>query len=82
VSQPAGSLHLEAGKPYLILWRSNLDSDVAIELYEGNQRIQVISHTKNDGVYEWTPNKSVKEGSFIRISSLENRKIFGTLQLR
>jgi hypothetical protein len=82
VSQPAGSLHLEAGKPYLILWRSNLDRDVAIELFEGNQRIEVISHTKNDGVYEWTPNKPVKEGSFIRISSLENRRIFGTLQLR
>ena len=83
ISQPAGTAYLEENKPYLILWRGNLDSEVTIELYEGNKRIQVISgHTENDGVYEWTPSSPVKEGYSIRISSLKNRKIFGTLQLQ
>ena len=83
ISQPAAMAYPEKNKPYLVLWRDNLDSEVAIELYEGNKRIQVISpHTKNDGVYEWTPSSPVKEGYSIRISSLKNRKIFGTLQLQ
>jgi hypothetical protein len=82
VSQPAGKIHLEENKPYLILWRDNLDSDVMIELYDGNKRIQVISpRTANDGVYEWTPKSPVKESYSLRISSLKNRKIFATLQL-
>ena len=83
ISQPASQTYLEENKPYLILWRDNLDSEVTIELYEGNKRIQVISpHTNNDGVYEWTPSSLVKENYSIRISSLKNRKIFGTLQLQ
>jgi hypothetical protein len=83
ISQPAAMAYPEKNKPYLVLWRDNLDSEVEIELYEGNKRIQVISpHTKNDGVYEWTPSSPVKEGYSIRISSLKNRKIFGTLQLQ
>ena len=83
VSQPAGKVHLEENKPYLILWRDNLDSDVMIELYDGNKRIQVISpRTANDGVYEWTPKSPVKPSYSLRISSLRNRKIFGILQLQ
>lgn len=82
VSQPAGKVQVEENKPYLILWRDNLDSDVTIELYNGDKRIHVISRrTANDGVYEWTPKSSVKEGYSLRISSLKNRKIFGTLLL-
>lgn len=82
VSQPAGKVLLEANKPYLILWRDNLDGDVRIDLYDGNKLIQVISpHTANDGVYEWIPKNSVKQGYSLRISSVKNRKIFGTLQL-
>lgn len=82
ISQPAGMAHLEKNKPYLILWRGNNEGEVTIELYEGNKRIQVISpHTKNDGVYEWTPSSLVKEDYSVRISSLKNRKIFGILQL-
>ncbi len=80
VSQPAGKVQVEEKKPYLILWRDNLDSDVTIELYDGGKRIQVISpRTASDGVYEWTPKSPVKEGSSVRISSLKNRKVFGTL---
>ena len=83
VSQPAGKVQLEENKPYLILWRDNLDSDVTIELYDEDKRIQVISpRTANDGVYEWTPKSSVKEGYSLRISSLKNQKIFGRLQLQ
>ena len=82
VSQPASKIQIEKDKPFLILWRDNLDSDVTIELYEGNKLIQVISpQTKNDGVYEWTPSSPTKEGYSVRISSLKNREIFGTLQL-
>jgi hypothetical protein len=80
VSQPAGKVQVEEDKPYVILWRGNLDSDVTIELYDGNKRIQVISpRTASDGVYEWTPNNPVKDSYSLRISSIENRKIFGTL---
>ena len=83
VNQPAGKVQVEENKPYLILWRDNLDSDVTIELYDGNKRIQVISpQTESDGVYEWTPTSLVKEGYSIRISSVKNRKIFGTFQLQ
>ena len=80
VSQPAGKVQVEEDKPYVILWRDNLDSDVTIELYDGNKRIQVISpRTASDGAYEWTPNSPVKDGYSLRISSIKNRKIFGTL---
>lgn len=83
VSQPAGKVQVEENKPYLILWRDNFDSDVTIELYDGDKRIQVISaRTASDGVYEWTPKSSVKESYSLRISSLKNRKIFATLQLQ
>jgi hypothetical protein len=82
VSQPAGKVQVGENKPYLILWRDNLDSDVTIELYEGDKRIQVISpRTANDGVYEWTPKSPVKESYSLRISTLKNRKIFARLQL-
>ena len=83
VSQPAGKMQVEEKKPYLILWRDNLDNDVTIELYDGDKRIEVISpRTASNGVYEWTPKSPVKEGYSVRISSLKNRKIFGILQLQ
>ena len=83
VSQPAGKVQLKEKKPYLILWRDNLDSDVTIELNNGTERIQVISsRTASDGVYEWMPQSPVKEGYSLRISSLKNRRIFGTFQLQ
>lgn len=83
VNQPAGKVLLEENQPYLILWRDNLDGEVTIELYERNKLIQVISpHTASNGVYEWIPDRPVKEGYSIRISSVKDRKIFGTLQLQ
>ncbi|MBE9001331.1 phosphodiester glycosidase family protein [Nostoc sp. LEGE 12447] len=69
-------------QPYLILWQDNFDSDVSIKLYDGDKLIQNISsRTASDGVYEWIPRISVKEGYFIRISSWKDRNIFGDLQL-
>ena len=83
VSQPAGKMQVEENKPYLLLWRDNLDSDVTIELYDGDKRIQVISpRTASNGLYQWTPKRPVKEGYSLRISNLKNRKIFGILQLQ
>ena len=83
VSQPAGKVQVEENQPYLILWRNNLDSDVMIELYDSDKPIQVISsRTANDGVYEWTPISPVKEGYSLRISSLKDRKVFATFQLK
>lgn len=83
VSQPAGKVQVEENKPYLILWRDNLDSDVTIELYDGDKPNPVISsRTASDGVYEWTPTSPVKEGYSLRISSSKDRKIFATLQLK
>jgi len=74
---------VEENKPYLILWRDNLDGKVKIELYDRNKRIQNIARrTASDRVYEWTPSKPIKDGYSLRISSLRNRKIFGSLQLK
>jgi hypothetical protein len=82
VSQPTGKIQVEQNKPYLILWRDNLEGDVKIELYEGNKLIQTISdRTASDGVYEWTPEIPVKPGYLMRISSVENSQVFGVLQL-
>jgi outer membrane biogenesis lipoprotein LolB len=75
--------HSKSSPFSFILWRDNLDSDVTIELYDGDKRIQVISpRTASNGVYEWTPKSSVKQGYSLRISSLKNQKIFGSLQLQ
>ncbi|MEH2222217.1 hypothetical protein [Nostoc sp.] len=82
IAQPVGKVLPKKDQPYLILWRDNFDGDVSIKLYDGNKLIQNISsRTASDGVYEWKPRISVKEGYFIRISSRKDRNIFGQLQL-
>ncbi|MEH2203641.1 MAG: hypothetical protein V7K53_06105 [Nostoc sp.] len=82
ISQPVGKVLPKKDQPFLILWRDNFDGDVSIKLYDGNKLIQNISsRTASDGVYEWKPRISVKEGYFIRISSWKDRNIFGQLQL-
>ncbi|MEH2441358.1 hypothetical protein [Nostoc sp.] len=82
ISQPVAKVLPKKDQPYLILWRDNFDGDVSIKLYDGDKLIQNISsRTASDGVYEWTPHISVKEGYFIRISSWKDRNIFGELQL-
>lgn len=82
VSQPVSKVLLEKNQPYLILWRDNLDDDVSIKLYDGNKSIQDISsRTASDGIYEWKPQIPLKEGYFVRISSQNNRNIFGQLEV-
>lgn len=83
IDQPIGKVEAEKNQPYLILWRDNINGDVSIKLYDrSNKTIQDIStRTASDGVYEWTPQIPVKEGSMIRVASRENQKIFGNLQL-
>ncbi|MEA5602983.1 hypothetical protein [Nostoc sp. UHCC 0252] len=82
ISQPVSKVLPKKDQPYLILWRDNLNGDVSIKLYDGDKLIQNISsRTASDGVYEWTPRISVKEGYSIRISSWKDRNIFGQLQL-
>ncbi|MDM9583719.1 MULTISPECIES: hypothetical protein [unclassified Nostoc] len=82
ISQPVDKVLPKKDQPFLILWRDNFDSDVSIKLYDGNKLIQNISsRTASDGVYEWKPPISVKEGYFIRIFSWKDRNIFGQLQL-
>ncbi|MFN6466020.1 MAG: phosphodiester glycosidase family protein [Nostoc sp. DedVER02] len=81
ISQPAKKVLPKKDQPYLILWRDNLNGDVSIKLYDGDKLIQNISsRTASDGVYEWIPRISLKEGYSIRISSWNNRNIFGQLQ--
>jgi hypothetical protein len=81
LSQPAAKVLPKKDQPYLILWRDNLNGDVSIKLYDGDKLIQNISsRTASDGVYEWIPRISLKEGYSIRISSWNNRNIFGQLQ--
>ncbi|MEH2201451.1 hypothetical protein [Nostoc sp.] len=81
ISQPAAKVLPKKDQPYLILWRDNLNGDVSIKLYDGDKLIQNISsRTASDGVYEWIPRISLKEGYSIRISSWNNRNIFGKLQ--
>ncbi|AFZ28193.1 hypothetical protein Cylst_6233 [Cylindrospermum stagnale PCC 7417] len=82
VSQPVSKVLLEKNQPYLILWRDNLDGDVSINLYDGNKIIQDISSsTASDGVFEWKPQIPLKENYSVRISSRNNRNLFGKLQL-
>ncbi|QKQ75783.1 phosphodiester glycosidase family protein [Nostoc sp. TCL240-02] len=81
IDQPASKVLPKKDQPYLILWRDNFDGDVSIKLYDKDKLIQNISsRTASDGVYEWIPRISVKEGYSIRISSWNNRNIFGQLQ--
>jgi hypothetical protein len=82
IDQPVGKVEVEQNRPYLILWRDNLNGDVSIKLYDRNKSIQEISpRTASDGVHEWTPQIPVKEGYMIRVANKENQKIFGNLQL-
>ncbi|MEH2159838.1 MAG: hypothetical protein V7K38_02055 [Nostoc sp.] len=82
ISQPVAKVLPKKDQPYLILWRDNLNGDVSIKLYDGDKLIQNISsRTASDGIYEWIPRISLKEGYSIRISSWNNRNIFGQLQL-
>ncbi|RCJ37326.1 hypothetical protein A6770_14430 [Nostoc minutum NIES-26] len=82
VNQPIGKVVLEKDQPYLILWRDNFDSDVAIKLYDSEKLVQNISdRTASDGIYEWTPRIPLKKGYSVRISQKDG-KIFGQLQLQ
>jgi len=82
VAKPAGKVQVEANKPYLILWRDNIQDEVKIELYQENKSVESIANrTTSDGVYEWKPKIAVKSGSLIRISSVKNAKVSGALQL-
>jgi len=82
VAQPAGKVQVEANKPYLILWRDNIQDEVKIELYQENKLVESIANrATSDGVYEWKPKIAVKSGSLIRISSVKNAKVSGALQL-
>ncbi|WP_392532878.1 hypothetical protein [Nostoc sp. C117] len=81
ISQPVGKVVAKKDRPYLILWRDNLDGDVSIKLYYGKKLIQNISsRTASDGVYEWTPRIPVKEGYSVQVSSWKDRNIVGQLQ--
>ncbi|MEG4014762.1 MULTISPECIES: hypothetical protein [unclassified Microcoleus] len=82
VAKPAGKVEVEANKPYLILWRDNIQEEVKIDLYQENKFVQSIANrATSDGVYEWKPKIAVKSGSLIRISSVKNAKVSGALQL-
>ncbi|MBW4561533.1 MAG: hypothetical protein KME32_10340 [Mojavia pulchra JT2-VF2] len=83
IDQPIGKVQVEQNRPYLILWRDNLDKDVSIKLYDRSDKIiqDISTRTASDGVHEWTPQIPVKEGYMIRVASRENQKIVGNLQL-
>jgi hypothetical protein len=82
VSQPVEKVQVEANKPYLILWKDNIQDEVKIELYQDNKSVQSIANrASSDGVYEWKPKIAFKAGSLIRISSVKNAKVSGSLQL-
>jgi len=81
LSQPAGKVVANKDQPYLILWRDNFDGDVSIRLYYEKKLLQNISpHTASDGIHQWIPRIPVKEGYFIRVSSLQHRNIFAELE--
>jgi hypothetical protein len=82
VAKPAVQVQVEANKPYLILWRDNIQDEVKIELYRENKLVESIANrATSDGVYEWKPKIAIKSGSLIRISSVKNAKVSGALQL-
>ncbi|MBD2255354.1 hypothetical protein [Nostoc parmelioides] len=82
IDQPVGKVQVEQNRPYLILWRDNINSDVSIRLYgRNNKKLQDISaRTASDGVYEWTPQIAVKPGYIIRVASRDKQSILGNLK--
>ncbi len=82
INQPQNTIPIKPKFPYLILWRDNLAGDVKIELYQGSKRVKAIaSRTASDGVFEWTPDMSIVQNSVIRVTSLEHKKVSGSLRL-
>ncbi|MBW4577151.1 MAG: phosphodiester glycosidase family protein [Aphanothece sp. CMT-3BRIN-NPC111] len=82
IQQPATPIPIRTAFPYLILWRDNLAGEVKIELYQGSKLVKTLaSNTASDGVFEWTPDTPVLQGSVIRVTSLEHKNVFGSLQL-
>jgi len=82
IRQPANPIEIKPKSPYLILWRDNLAGAVKIELYEKSKLAKVIaSKTASDGVFEWTPDTEITPNSVIRVTSLENEKVFGNMHL-
>jgi hypothetical protein len=82
VNQPTNRVQIQKNKPYLILWRDNLNGDVRIDVYDKEKRIQEISRrTPSNGVFEWIPRSPVKDGYVIRVSSIGDKNIFGSLNL-
>jgi hypothetical protein len=82
INQPIGKIELAKNQPYLILWRDNLDGDVAIKLYNEDKFIQNIAPPLlNNGVLEWTPRQLLTDDYEIRIFSRDYGKIWGKLQL-
>ncbi|MCL1473947.1 hypothetical protein [Argonema antarcticum] len=82
IHQPANRIRIRPRFPYLIIWRDNVAGDVKIELYEGSKLVKAIApKTASDGIFEWTPDKPILQNSVIRVTSLDHKDIFGTLQL-
>lgn len=82
IHQPANLIGIRPRFPYLILWRDNVAGDVKIELYEGSKLVKAIApKTASDGIFEWTPDKPILQNSVVRVTSLEHKNVFGTLQL-
>lgn len=82
IHQPANPIRIRPRFPYLIIWRDNVAGDVKIELYEGSKLVKAIApKTASDGIFEWTPDTPILQNSVIRVTSLEHKDIFGTLQL-
>ncbi|MEW5858821.1 MAG: hypothetical protein AB1861_15765 [Cyanobacteriota bacterium] len=82
IRQPANSIVIKPTFPYIILWRDNLAGDVKIELYKSKKVKAIASKTASDGVFEWTPDTPVLQNSVIRVTSLEHKNVFGSLQLK
>lgn len=83
IHQPTNPIQIKPKFPYLILWRDNVVGNVKIEVYKGSKRAQVIAYkTASDGVFEWTPNKPIAQNSVIRVTSLNNKNILGSFNLK
>jgi len=77
VTVPNGGESWQRGLEYFIRWEDNLNEEVSLELYQGDQFVSVIDTVESNGAYKWEVplDLPLAEDYLIRIKSSENQEI-------
>jgi hypothetical protein len=81
ITSPAANRVWECGINDTIKWNDNIDENVKIELYKGGNKLpDITTSTESDGIYEWTPEKSLSPANnySIKIISVKDINILAT----